>query len=840
MRVPAFIILFFVFCCSAFAGTTGILEGRVRDKESGEAMVGVIVQIEGTKIGAVTDVDGRFIISNLEAGTYIVKFSQVGYQSVNENNVVVRPDLRTSLEVRLLQSAVQMGEVEVMAERPMIEKDVTSTTFSMGTSQIEKAPLQNLSDLITLFPGVTAEGNVRGGNGTDVVYLIDGIPMQDVVAGGLASSIPKSSITEFSLQTGGFDAEYGNALSGVVNIVTRHGSDNFTVGARLERDNWIANSWNEQQNYMTEGELTLSGPIIPGRMHFFSANTLNMNDTRYWQDMDKFFDSPIDHEISGMSKIDFEPSSKITISVQSIYDLKDWRDYEFSWRFDLGGLPPEEKNSFRNSVILSHTLSDIVHYTLNFSYAYTRSGIGNSPSDITFQPYQYDFFLQYIEDGSEAWYALTDQGIYTTKGDLVIQPNPLNFLKFGFELNLYDISSDVIKLVPQTTYFGEPETNLPELNYSTQYHYYPASGSMYLQDKLQVERDGATVNLGVRWDFLDPRSERPEVEYQPLTAGDSSSLTPTTTAEVPASFKQQLSPRMGLSFPLAWNTVLIMNYGHYFQFPLFDYLYSGTTPQQIKTGVSVLVGNPDLQPERTYSWEIGVKHGFDTKNMVSVTYFNKQYIDEIDSKTLVASTAVAGGDFGYAQYVNNSFASSEGLEVVFTRHRSERLSGSISYTYMTTEGVSDYVNQNINLAQWGFPVANTPYPLSWDQKHTIKLEVDAELPGDVSSNFVYTFATGKPYTYYPTKDGFTPEDPTLPFIPNNARLPSTSTLNARFSHKVLVGGSTSFVLYGNIYNLFDALNAKWADANGRIGGQLGDPSAYYDPRRVIIGVKYDM
>src|SRR4051812_35840379 len=114
-----------LFCVAipVYAGTQGILEGRVKDKENGEGLVGVNVVIVGTNVGAVTDVEGRFIVNNVEVGTYSVRFSQVGYQQVIYRNVTIRPDLRTNVDVSMVQTSVQMGEVEVTAERPMIEKD---------------------------------------------------------------------------------------------------------------------------------------------------------------------------------------------------------------------------------------------------------------------------------------------------------------------------------------------------------------------------------------------------------------------------------------------------------------------------------------------------------------------------------------------------------------------------------------------------------------------------------------------------------------------------------------------------------------------------------------------
>ncbi|TLY27464.1 MAG: TonB-dependent receptor [Ignavibacteria bacterium] len=503
-------------------------------------------------------------------------------------------------------------------------------------------------------------------------------------------------------------------------------------------------------------------------------------------------------------------------------------------------MPKRSRSSYRTTLSLSHSLSDMVHYRLDLSHYYLRSRIGDDDKNMfPSSPYQYDFFLEYIVSGDRAWWADTKQNISTVKGDLDIQLTSENILKFGAELNQYDIFSDVVKYVPQTTYFGKILPDEPQLNYSSSYHYFPRTGSVYLQDKLEVEKDGAVVNLGFRYEFLDPRSERPVVEYvtPDSTSGQYQSQ---VTRFVPASIKQQLSPRMGLSFPIMWNMLLIMNYGHYFQFPLFDYLYSGTNPQQLRNGVSVLVGNPDLKPERTHAWEVGLKYGLDEKTLLSLTYFKKEFIDQIDSKTFLPSKARLAGDYGFAEYVNNAFANAEGLELVLTRYRDEVLSGSLSYSLMRTEGVSDYANQGINLQQWGFPVLNEPYPLSWDQLHSIKLVIDAQLPLKIICNAVWTYNTGRPYTYFPTKDGYTPQDTTQPFLPNNARLTSNSTVNLKFSRKLALGDLMSLTLYGDVRNLFNGLNARWADSNGRIGGQLGDPSAYYDPRRFSLGLRYEL
>ena len=86
----------------------------------------------------------------------------------------------------------------------------------------------------------------------------------------------------------------------------------------------------------------------------------------------------------------------------------------------------------------------------------------------------------------------------------------------------------------------------------------------------------------------------------------------------------------------------------------------------------MLVGNPDLKPERTHAWEIGMKYGIDERTLVSVTYFKKEFIDQIDSKTFLPSKSRLAGDYGFAEYINNAFADAEGVEVVLSRTRGDR------------------------------------------------------------------------------------------------------------------------------------------------------------------------
>ncbi|HEY5614528.1 MAG TPA: TonB-dependent receptor [Bacteroidota bacterium] len=822
-------------------GITGILEGRIVDKQAGSPLVGVNIVILGQPQGGTTDAEGYYQIKNIRAGVYDVRYSIVGYKTVVMKGVTILPDLRTRMDIQMDVTTIELDVIEVRAEQPLIQKDLAATAYSIGDIKLNKLPISAFQEVLSLQPGTTVEGNVRGGKTTEVVFLVDGLPVQDVVGGGIGTSLPRSSISGLTIHTGGFDAEYGNALSGVVNVVTKTGGDKQSYSLRYEKDNWLPESVNKQTDRATEIELSAGGPIVSQKLSYFTANTIISHDTRWWQDFSKTFVSPISQEFTGFSKLEYQISQAVRLGFQGIYSLRSWRDYEFSWRFNLGGLPERKRDSYRLAAVLSHTLSENSFYTVSLSRYFLNTHIGgDSKEGLSLQPYEYDFFLRYITGGTRNWWADTKQIIYTMKGDYTTQIDKMHMFKIGFEVNQFDIFSDLVKYEPQTTYFGKPIVDAPLLNYSNSYTYKPRSGSVFIQDKVELVKDGSNFSVGVRWDFLDPTAERPLVEFIPISQTE---FEQQVTGFARAKIKHQISPRLSLAGPIGTSSFFFVNFGHYFQYPLFDYLYSGINPAQLRIGSkNVLAGNPDLEPERTVSWELGFKHGIIQNVVASATYFRKKTSNQIDSKTLIPADSKSAGDYGFASYVNNAEATSTGIELLISREHDEKLSGSISYSYMVTEGISESVDQRINFEQWGFPLAVTPFPLSWDQRHTIKADAEFTLPFDIRSNVIVLYNSPRPYTYFPTRDGFTPLDPTKLLVPNNRRMEDVIFFNVKLTRRFVFDEQQRYVLtvFADIRNTINKKNVRWYDSSGRVGGELGDPGAFYDPRRVRVGVRLEL
>jgi outer membrane receptor protein involved in Fe transport len=830
-------ILLFIIRTAFSAESNGSLYGRVIDRATHEPLRDVNVLILDIGVGNTTDGDGYFFIQNVRVGTCRVQFSMVGYQTVIVDGVVIFPDRKARIDVTLYDVAIQLQPVEIQSRRPLIERDQPSTIFSLGEKKLSQLPISSFQEALIFQPGTTLEGNVRGGKIEEVQYFIDGLPVQDVVGGGLGMNLPRGAVSGLTFYSGGFGVEYGNALSGIVNVATRTGDNKSRVEILFEKDNWIPARWDKQVDQLNEIEVSASGPLVTDKIFYSTSNNYRVTNTRWWQDFQNFYDSPVDRSLTGIAKIDYLRTPTLRFSVQGIYSFRDWRDYEFSWRYNIPGLPRRERDSYRVAFIASNTYSPVSSYTISASRYYQHTIIGDRPFEgMEILPYEYDFYLQYIINGKRLWWSDVVQTIYSLKGEFSSQVNTWHFFRAGAELHYHDISSEVIKYEPQMTYFGKPDENAPLLNYSNGYRYFPRSGNVYVQDRIEFKRDGSTLTAGLRWDFLDPRAERPLVEYIP---GKPDEYTQVVKGATRATFKHQFSPRLAFSAPLSPVSIFSLNVGYYFQSPLFDYLYSGVNPVQLRSGTkSVLTGNPDLEPERTVAWEIGYKLGLGDHVVGSVTYFQKMTKNQIDARTLIPFDSKSAGDYGFASYVNTAEANARGLELVLSEESRGIFSGSLSYTYMVTEGTSSSVNQEINYAQWGFPIPSVTTPLSWDQRHTVKADIEMKLPWDIGADMIVLFNSARPYTYYPTRDGYTPADPTMLFMPNNARMQNVILVHLKMSHTHIMKESPRWTMriYADVRNLLNSRNIRWMDSSGRIGGELSDPGAYYDPRRIRVGI----
>ncbi|MEW5799609.1 MAG: TonB-dependent receptor, partial [Bacteroidota bacterium] len=212
---------------------TGKISGTVTAKGTAEPLLGVNITLEGTAIGTVSDVDGRFILLNISPGNYNIKASLIGYTPVTLQDVRVFIDQTSNVEFQLSESIISTSEVIVVAQR-VVEKDVATSKVNISSEQLISLPIKSATEVASLQAGVESGLVIRGGDANQALFLVDGVTLRDPRNNSPMTSVPLSAISDVSIERGGFNAEYGQLRSGVMNVVTKEGmQNNYDVSLTL-------------------------------------------------------------------------------------------------------------------------------------------------------------------------------------------------------------------------------------------------------------------------------------------------------------------------------------------------------------------------------------------------------------------------------------------------------------------------------------------------------------------------------------------------------------------------------------------------------------------------------
>ncbi len=239
------VALFFLTHTFLIAGTTGKIAGKVTDSKTKEGIPSAVVTIVGTTLGAATDFEGNYVIVNLPPGTYSVSISYIGYQPTRVNNVGVNVDFTTTLNIQLRESAVELAEFVVEGERnPLIRQDQTNPVVAVTAENIQTLPVTSVSEIVGLQAGVVVSDDgtlhVRGGRSNEISFTLNGISLNDPYNNTSSIGVATNALQEVSVSTGTFSAEYGNALSGVVNYVTKEGGQRFSGSVRTYNGDYVS------------------------------------------------------------------------------------------------------------------------------------------------------------------------------------------------------------------------------------------------------------------------------------------------------------------------------------------------------------------------------------------------------------------------------------------------------------------------------------------------------------------------------------------------------------------------------------------------------------------------
>jgi len=846
----------FFICILLFGAEYGRITGKVIDGETGGPLVGADVIVEGTELGAATDEDGEFTVLYVPAGTYRVVSSYISYDPFTFTNVVVNADQTTLLDFRLRPTVIEVAGVVAVAERPMIVVSQTQTGRAVTSQEMERLPVTTVNQVITLQAGVVQSDlgtHVRGGRSDEITYFVDGIVTKVPNFGWQSAQINPSAVEEVSVVSGGFDAEYGDALSGVINIVTKEGGTKHSGTIRYLTDEIFGavDRWHFGYSLY---DFSLGGPLpMVDRFRYFLSGELMITDA-YQPAFYKIPSPRMDYRAQVRLSYLFGAKGKIALSGHKS------REQYVYWSTNPDN--PNGLKYFENRP-MSRINNWIASATLNYMLtAKTLASlkIGATHFDRVYGNRDY----QWEEDSGRGWfddYRFRAEHLidYLVEGELPIRdvlidsimqyhteyrdrgPEALRNSPFGAEGLFYtygdhrvwrcwhndDIQSrfDITHSVGKVHEF---KTGLDFIQYNIKYYdnnlpwvtnpfwnYYdrsPYKIACYMQDKMDFE--GIITRLGVRFDYFDPEA---------FTFAEPNNYENDSLVEADVNYK--ISPRLGFSLPVTDRMKFRFNYGHYFQLPQLGDMYGTTDTAVIRLALSrgnTIVGNILMKPQKTVMYEVGIENQLTDDIALGFTAYFKDVYDLSQIREVHALPV------SYYQYFNVDYGNIKGFEFNFEKRLSDIWALSLAYTLQFAKGTGAYAGEwyyDRYTYQVEPPVID--YWLDFDERHTVNTNFDLELPQDFifiplqefASSFVFSFHSGHPYTPENLRGDKIGDE-------NSARMPGYWNIDWNFSRRISIG-PVNLLLSGMIYNLFNTTQIT------NVYVTTGDPDNHGDPEPTL-------
>ena len=863
------ILLLTLIIAAICFGQTGKISGRIIDKKTKEGIPGVNVVVKGTKLGGITDVDGNYFILNIEPQVYDVTASLIGFTTITQRGVIVNQSRTTDVNFILEETVVDLGkEVIVNADRPDVVREKTSTSEIIRAEEVLVSPgVIDLSNVLALTSDVV-DGHFRGGRDGEELYTLAGMGIVNPLTSGAAFAPIMSAVEEVEVITSGFSAQYGNAQSGVVNISMKEGRpDKWQGRAEMrtrspgykhfgpsvfdEKANPYLQILNSPEGWRTAdvsaggtaGSVYYSG--LGGSFASRFKDTIQASQIAYqlWRqarrDVNTTYDNLIDYSadfnIGGPLTKDMrlflasfvenvwlivptaEPDVKRQILGNIVYDVGDGMTLRFSggftnrkehlytglnsfsytsfqrWLWDREiGMAVSNEDDLQLGLRFAHALSNATFYEIKINQVRTNYSDGVRVADpnrfvsddqnVAVWPY-YNIQDKFSTGQMDNDFRSEKTGTTTMEGSITSQVNQSHMLMGGIQYNVYTID------VNNRTGLSSAGSEQDEV-----YAAKPFELGMYVQDKMEFE--GMIANVGLRMDLFNPNDEYYTDTYSP---GSTSTKQKTPTLG-------RLQPRIGISFPVSVYTVFHLNYGTFVQRPSFNrILFSQVRPSNNQV---LQLGNPNLKPEYTQSYDVGLTQGLGDGFTLDLSGYYKDVKNLIQQAIFTPKPAAAG----YRTFVNRDYADIRGFHATLTNRRGI-FTGKASYTYSVATGSnSTPFNTVPRFILDPGPNSNpveTPNPkdatLDFDRTHNLVVTMAVSTPDDWGFNFfdIYplelcsfsmkTFArSGRPYTSNLDHG-----------LVNKHRTPSEYNTDLKFSKKIskLFGSSTTF--YVEVFNLFD-------------------------------------
>lgn len=879
-RITFFSFLLLFFLPNFIFSQSGKIAGKIRDAATGEEIPFVNIIIEGTTMGSASDIEGNYFILNVPPGTYNVKASAIGYNSVSVQNIKVATGFTTNLDFKLSPTAIELGQdVVVVATKPLIQKDLTASTSVIGSDLISELPVTEIRDVLSLQAGVVTSGgdiHIRGGRKGQIAFQIDGVPVTDAFDGSTVVEVSANAVQELQVISGAFNAEYGQAMSGVVNLVTKDGDNKFNGSITSYAGDYYSTKtdlfWNvEDFNPIAVRSIegNLSGPIIRDKLFFFINGRYYYNQgylfgkrtflvTDYATEApnsagadyiitkngdDSFVPMNPNERIYAQGKATYRLMPGMKLSYNYLFEKQKYQDYNFGNRLTPDNNLQRFRGGINNTFSVNHAISNSSFYTLNLSYFFKNyrhylfeNIYTGDPTNPTFyvdnnirQNPPYSFAI----GGTDYNRFTRSTGTYSAKLDWATQLNQEINIQFGGEFKRHQIYYQNITLFPVyengiLTMGIPPRTS----DRNNEYLKNPTEGAGYIQAKFEAY--SLIFNIGVRYDVFNPDGV---VLADPTDPNIINPLKPSnrfhdyngngvqdngepikTVAEREAywynkaSIKYQFSPRLGLAFPITDKGVIHFSYGHFLQLPPYEYLYENP---EFELGVGS--GNQGLFGNADLKPQKTVKGEIGLQQQIGddIAVDVTMFFEDFRdlTGTQTEEILVFGKGSSYSKYANTDFGFAKGVILKFQKRFTGGLATSLDYTYSVTKGNASNPADARNAILGGALPETYIAPLNWDQRHTLNISIAYSKARDYGVSLIGNFYSGQPYTPAVNKN----TNVTQNAFPRNSEVkPSIFNVDLR-AYKDFDIEDGVITVFVKIFNLFDADNPRG------IYSDTGDP-----------------
>jgi len=827
--------------------TSGAIGGRVRDAVTGNGIAAAVIAVDGGRAGAGTDTSGAFRVREVRSGWHRVQITAIGYRPLVYDSVLVRSGQTVTLNVQLQPHALRIDSilVEAVPDRvldPLAPMDMQRIT----ADDIRRLPVTTLEEAVQLSAGAVGE-SYRGGRFGQQSFVLDGLGVKnqlDASTGPLGLRIPPDILTEASLVTNAFSARYGQALSGLVNVVTKDGGEHWEGRAAYETDRPM---WGGLDYGLDRVLVTGSGPLghgigvvgvvdAEGRIDADPVNTPPPPETR-----DPRFGAPglLPHnsgerlDLGG--KLSIPLGARQTLRLFGLHSAEQRLLFDPTYKYDLPFAPASRVRGTLFSGHLQHTSGPGAVNPLTvdlrvgyFDRVFFRGTLAQQP-DFKFGAFTGETFhflgerIAQARDTAAAIGAVPGFGVpdfstntpwgvpafflgEASRGDIAW--NRFRELRSQIDLTVgggkdadFFFGAEVAGQHVETfqrilAYLPVQAGTTDSVAHPTASSFLPRNAAAYAETQLRVQ--DLALTFGLRYDQFEARTN--------LGA------------------QRSINPRLAVSTVLKGAT-FVASIGRFAQPPDYQYLVDAAFDDTLRTG-RFRRGNPNLGFESAVQYEFSLR----TRPTPATSIRANLYVKRLDG--LVASVPL-GLDPDSAVFGNGDFGTVKGLELLFERDLAGGWGIRVNYTLQDAIATSTnafLILRRVRLGTIGdtiFP-ARVQFPLDYDRRHSITVIGRARVPDGAGPRLaglrpvagleiaaIARYNSGLPYS----RTNITGD--TLIGLPNSYRLPAEKTLDLLVRRPIHLGSRWGG-LYLDVRNLFNFRNIE---SVRRDSGEPGADSA---------------